>query len=232
METVEGPEAGMQSIKQGGVVVPFGSTEWHRDLPLETDSLIAEAIAARVGEALSFRVLPVEKVGFSIEHRMFEGTKTLDAPGFLEMATEAVRSAASQARVVLVVNGHGGNSGLLEAACRTVRAELPSSKVFILEVWSAVDSLLSDLLGEGFRAAHAGVAEASLLFACRPELVPTRRPVEGLSASRRRPSWLTKRVWLATDLDTGEMEGYDPALGERLLSRLVSRTCEELLTRA
>jgi creatinine amidohydrolase len=59
-------------------ILPLGAHEQHGPhLPFETDALIAGAVAERLARAapanISVEVLPVEPVGYSIEHMDSDG---------------------------------------------------------------------------------------------------------------------------------------------------------------
>ncbi|HET7412735.1 MAG TPA: creatininase family protein, partial [Pararhizobium sp.] len=97
-------------------ILPLGAHEQHGPhLPFETDALIAGAIAERlVGAlpaALPVRLLPVEPVGYSIEHMDGAGTKTL---GYAEAIGRwlgiAADLSAEGVRKLVMLNAHGGNS--------------------------------------------------------------------------------------------------------------------------
>jgi len=54
------------------VLVPIGSTEQHGPhLPLHTDTVIADAVAKRVGEDMDLWVSPPISIGASGEHQGF-----------------------------------------------------------------------------------------------------------------------------------------------------------------
>ena len=63
-------------------VLPLGAHEQHGPhLPFETDTLIPGGIACRLSEmidkSMPVTFLPVEPIGYSIEHMDFEGSKSL-----------------------------------------------------------------------------------------------------------------------------------------------------------
>src|SRR5262245_66338125 len=102
------------------LLLPIGSMEQHGPhLPLDTDTILAgalaEAIAGRFGETFDLWQLPSLPLGLSREHAWASGTLSLSIAGMTalmcELAGEIVRSLP--ARNLMVVNGHGGNRGLL-----------------------------------------------------------------------------------------------------------------------
>ena len=103
------------------LLLPIGSMEQHGPhLPLDTDAVLAQALAGaitvRFGEAFDIWQLPSLPLGLSGEHAWASGTLSLSVTGMTallrELASEIVRSLP--ARNLMIVNGHGGNRGLLE----------------------------------------------------------------------------------------------------------------------
>ena len=109
-------------------VLPLGATEQHGPhLPFETDTIIAGTIAdaarQKLAESdLSVEFLPVEPVGYSVEHSDVPGTRTL-------AFDEAVRrwigiGEACNARSIrkfVMLNAHGGNSALMTIVATELR---------------------------------------------------------------------------------------------------------------
>jgi creatinine amidohydrolase len=108
-------------------VLPLGAHEQHGPhLPFDTDTLIAKGIAERLAAALPetplVTLLPVEPVGYSIEHMDIEGTRTFAfdeaVHRWLSIAEELSRTGI---RKLVLLNAHGGNSPLLTIVATEAR---------------------------------------------------------------------------------------------------------------
>lgn len=152
--------------------LPLGAIEQHGPhLPLNTDLIVAEKFADRIvaqfGGAFDLWRLPAVPLGVSPEHAWAAGTMSLSADTFLvlmrNIGREIVRT--FRARNLLVVNGHGGNRGLLEVLVHEWRAmDLNACVIHPLA--------LSGMEGEcAYPDIHAGRIETSLMLVFAPELV-------------------------------------------------------------
>jgi creatinine amidohydrolase len=148
------------------VVVPVGSCEQHGPhLPLETDTIIATALARDVATRRTDCVVaPPLTVTASGEHQGFPGTLSVGTEIMAGIVIELVRSADWAAGVV-VVNGHGGNITAMRRATDVFDIEQRD----VLIWWPHLDD------GDP----HAGHTETSLLLALAPHLVRAERSVAG-----------------------------------------------------
>src|SRR5262249_54356828 len=109
------------------LVLPVGAIEQHRPhLPYSTDLLVAEAAADAVvetaGDDHDLWLLPALAYTKSNEHAWNGGTFWLSASTMLAVLDDLGRSAAKTgARRLAFLNGHGGNTALLNVACRELR---------------------------------------------------------------------------------------------------------------
>lgn len=155
------------------LVLPTGSMEQHGPhLPLDTDAILAErlaaAITARFGEAFDLWQLPLLPLGLSREHAWTAGTMSLSVIGMTTFLRELAREIARAlpARNLMIVNGHGGNRGILDALGYELRDD------FGLNLCTLhTGALMSPVPTAGLPEIHAGKDETSLMLALAPDRV-------------------------------------------------------------
>lgn len=159
------------------VILPVGSTEQHGPAnPLGTDFLIAEAIAEETAKRTSVLCLPVIPFGVSSHHKQFWGTIFVSPRVFKEYVREVCLSLCYYGvRKIVIVNGHGGNLGVLSELARELREERVFVSVF--QWWPAVAKLLPDLFKPEERR-HAGAEETSVNLFLHAHLVKMSRAVD------------------------------------------------------
>ena len=215
------------------LVVPIGSLEQHgAHLPLDTDTRVATAVAARACAGRSgVGLAPPIAIGASGEHAAFPGTLSIGRVALSTLLVELGRHASLHWPATLLVNGHGGNVTAIRDATGQLRREGRRS-----HAWHA--GLRPGLLpaaGAITPDAHAGRMETSMMLALAPEDVR----LDAAAAGDTRP--LTE---IMPDLSAhgvrhvspngvlGDPAGASAAEGEQLLALLVadlSQTVDGLL---
>lgn len=160
------------------VVLPIGSFEQHGPhLPLGTDTIITEALVARLVAERPERALALPTLPYSAsdEHTGLPGTLSLGnevLAGILARLRAGVRSAR-----MLVVTAHGGNAGLLS------RLGVPSwvPRPAALRAFAERLAMPAEARGLWNPDAHAGRTETSVMLALRPDLVGSFEGVVGYS---------------------------------------------------
>jgi len=170
-----------QSLRETSILLlPMGSMEQHGPhLPLNTDTVLAEAFVRRIverwGESYDLWQLPPIAAGLSREHDWAPGTLSLSVTGLTAYLRDLAREIARSlpARNLLVVNGHGGNRGILEALMRELAGD------FGLNIGALhLGALISPVTDAAVPEIHAGRDETSAMLVLAPELVRKERLAE------------------------------------------------------
>ncbi|MFN4045710.1 MAG: creatininase family protein [Acidilobaceae archaeon] len=171
-------------------VIPVGSLEQHCRGPLGLDGLIAERIAWESCRALEARnhglciILPTIYYAFSPEWGDVEGTIYLKITTFTELV-ESIISGLKRAgfKRIAFLNGHGGNSSILEAVIREAAGE--GYILALLNYWELsnvkldhagpIEKSVAEQLGI---EVNVGECEEKVLYKSRPRIVAgkTREP--------------------------------------------------------
>jgi creatinine amidohydrolase len=205
------------------IVVPVGAIEQHGPhLPLNTDLLVAEAVAAaaveRVGETLDAWLLPALAYTKSNEHAWAPGSVWLSPSTLLAVLDDIGRSVAlTPARKLVFLNGHGGNSALLAVANRELRLH-HGLMSFVTHPGRPADQGGTSAAHELGMGVHGGHDETSMMLHLRPDLVDTaafaRHVPEHLADNRYvRFGGSVAFGWLSNDFDDSGVIG-DPTLAD------------------
>ncbi|MGI9135295.1 MAG: creatininase family protein [Rhodoferax sp.] len=204
-------------------VLPLAATEQHGPhLPLCVDTALVDGVVqaslAHLPQSLLALFLPTQAVGFSPEHAAFAGTLTLKAETVLRVWTEIGESvAASGVKKLVLLNAHGGQSGLLDVVARDLRARLGllvySVNWFGLPLLGAQGEDVNLLFSaeEHRFGIHAGDIETSMMLALAPQQVDMAQAQHFASTAAQRAARFAvlgngrsaKLAW--------QMQDYNPA---------------------
>ncbi|MDR6103371.1 creatinine amidohydrolase [Agrobacterium larrymoorei] len=157
-------------------VLPLGAHEQHGPhLPFETDTLIATGIVSRLKAALPQSVpatfLPVEPVGYSIEHMDVPGTKTLAFDEAVDRWLDIARVQHEKGiRKFVMLNAHGGNAPLMTIVATEARTRF--NMLAVATSWTRF-GLPEGLIAPEDKAIdiHGGDIETSVMLALDPDKV-------------------------------------------------------------
>ena len=157
-------------------VLPLGAAEQHGPhLPLATDQIIADGLAARLDALCGNRllVLPGLPATCSEHHMAFPGSMTLDHATFINVVAQVVGSAARHGfRRFFLLNAHGGNMSVGGVVAEQLSTQLPEVDVVVGTWFRMAGERLRHLVEGDYPAVgHACEFETSLVMALRPELV-------------------------------------------------------------
>lgn len=208
------------------VIQPVGAIEQHGPhLPFNTDFVIASAIADAVvdgyGDDLVLWLLPPLAYSKSNEHAWSSGSIWLGPQTLLAVLDDIGRSVATlPAYKFVFLNGHGGNSSLLNVACRELRLH-HGLETFLMHPSVPPDQggvSTEEELGMGI---HGGLGETSMMLHLRPDLVDmdaaTRNVPESLAANEHvRFGGTVTFGWLSNDFgDEGHIGDPTTASADR-----------------
>lgn len=228
--------------------LPLGAIEQHGPhLPFNTDAIIAEEVTRRIVArwAADFDLwqLPTVALGLSREHEWATGTQSLSIAAFTtlirDLGQTIVRSVP--ARNLVIVNGHGGNRGILQNLIYELQGDF-GLNVCVLHPFALSKIKLDSALPE----IHAGKDETSVMLAVAPQLVHLDR-AETLKSPPDNDEiahlildqgvtwpWSSGDKRIADQGVTGDAKAASAQLGERILASIVDETrpiLERLLKR-
>lgn len=164
-------------------ILPLGATEQHGPhLPLETDSIIAKGVCDGVLPLLpsdaDIRILPVEQIGYSLEHMDHDGSQTLAfdeaVHRWVAVGEEIARAGG---RKLLLMNAHGGNSPLMTIVAQELRVRC--NMLAVATSWTRF------IKGSGIIAPaeeafgiHGGEIETAVMLALAPHRVDMKKAMD------------------------------------------------------
>jgi creatinine amidohydrolase len=223
---LRGPEIARRLTDRSIVVQPLGAIEQHGPhLPLSTDSVVATAVAEaaldRYGAEVDAWLLPTLQFTKSNEHAWSPGTIWLSATTLLAVLDDIGRCVATTpAKRIVFLNGHGGNSALLNVAARELRLA-HGLMTFVAHPGMPADQGGSSPVEELGMGVHGGTDETSIMLHLAPELVRLelgeRRVPEKLAANKYvRFGGRVSFGWLSNDFfPDGYIGDPTPATAER-----------------
>lgn len=224
------------------VVLPLGAIEQHGPhLPMNTDFVVAEAAAQaavnKVGEEVDAWLLPALPFTKSNEHAWSSGTIWLSASTLMSVIDDIGRSiAATPARRLMFINGHGGNSALTQVMNRELRLKY-GLQTFLAHPHMPADQGGSSSESELGMGIHGGMDETSVMLHLRPELVDmsqaVRRVPEKLSENKHvKFGGRVAFGWLSNDFfpdgHIGDPTGATAEIGQKMFASAVDGLCDAM----
>jgi creatinine amidohydrolase len=180
-EELTSPEVAALDRNRTVLILPLGSVEQHGNhMPVGTDTLLAHSVSLAAAERLQGKtvVLPPPWYGFSAHHMRFPGSITLKAETLISVAEDIVGSLVTHGfRRILIVNGHGGNGGVIDLLASTLgHRHYGKARVAALTYFQLAREAIAALRrSEPGGMGHACEFETSMMQHLRPELVAIER---------------------------------------------------------
>jgi creatinine amidohydrolase/Fe(II)-dependent formamide hydrolase-like protein len=225
-----------QHLRETSILcLPIGAIEQHgTHLPLNTDVIVAEGltrrIVARWGDELDLWQLPIVSISLSREHDWAAGTLSLTIQTFVALMRDMARDIARAlpARNLAIINGHGGNRGVLDNLMHELRGD------FALNACALHPFDLSKVDIEARSPdVHGGKAETSVMLALAPQLVrgasigaggtrPEAETVAALIFDRGVSfPWRSDDPRLAASGVIGDARAATPELGQAIIDSVI-----------
>lgn len=152
------------------VLIPFGSMEEHGPHSITGDYIAAYEIAKRAAEKSDSYCLPVIPFGYSEYFRGFPGTVSISPKTLYYIAKDICTSLMEHGiKKIIIINGHFGNSPILDILCRDIRRE---NKIMVgkIDLWQSISPLLKkELYGNENPSGHGGEPLTSVMHYLLPE---------------------------------------------------------------
>lgn len=160
------------------ILLPCGHTEQHAyHLPMNTDTVIVDAIARGVVEAIpgEAEMLPALPYGVSTHRREFAGTFNMGGRVFEDVILAVIANLVGRgADRFYAISGHGGNCSFLVNAVKYAGERHPG--IFAATTWLHTSGKMAAPVVEAHRRSarggmgHAGELETAYMLHLRPEL--------------------------------------------------------------
>jgi len=214
--------------KRDAILIPFGSIEQHGPhLPLGTDSSIVSEIVRRVSAKTGVAFTPPMPYGYSIEHLSFPGSTSLAPESLMGVAKDVCESMIHHGfKRIILINGHGGNAGILETVIQSLKAEHGVTLALINITDMVMGYLQEKREPRPSRISHADVLETSLMLAIDDAKVKLDKIKDKIPTENGPKVMVGAKVaWRAAELSStgviGELRDATKSDGERLLGRIV-----------
>lgn len=152
------------------VLVPFGSMEEHGPHSITGDYLAAETIARRAAEKSGSYVLPVIPYGYSEYFRSYPGTISFSPKTLYYVTHDIVQSLIEHGiSKIILVNGHAGNSALMDILARETRRE-HNIMLAKIDLWQSLSvPFKKELYGDHNPMGHGGEPLTSVMHYLQPD---------------------------------------------------------------
>lgn len=192
LKDMKWPEVQEALKRNPAVIVPVGSTEQHGPhLPLSVDVDLPMYVATKAAEKTGDLVAPPVTYGYNEKEWKFPGTISLKTETLMAVLYDICESLSrSGFKYVLLLNGHGFNTAIVQQVTHMVMEKLPILCVSI-SYWDLVLDLAKEVRESGRGGmSHACEFETSGMLYVNPEHVDMSKAVDELPRVEGKYMWL------------------------------------------
>lgn len=164
------------------VIIPNGAFEGYGPhMPLGSDIIVVEEIAARVAEKTGALIGPSIDIGESSPLRSFPGTMLASESNFLGYTRDICESLRGWGfKKFLFLTGHSGNVSMVNSICKEYRDNYSDMITAQVDWWRFAMANDGDALETSGLMAHGHAAECgtSVMLHLRPDLVDMKLAVK------------------------------------------------------
>ena len=161
------------------VLLPVGSLEPHGVIPNGTDSLAPQAMAREIAEHLNALIAPTLNYGITPAMAAYPGAVSITPEAYKPFIRNVLEGLAAQRFInIIVLNGHGGNTSVLQEAAAEV-SNAQRVRILVVNWWSLASEATFEVFGEN--GGHAGNNETAYIQAVAPEHIHPERYVKEMA---------------------------------------------------
>jgi creatinine amidohydrolase len=151
------------------VLLPVGSIEPHGVIPNGTDNLAPEAMAGKIAQRLNAMIAPTLNYGVTPGMKAFPGAITISEKAYNPFVKDILKGLADNGfKNIIVLNGHGGNTRLLQQAALEV-SNLCRVRILVVNWWALTPDITKEVFGED--GGHAANNETAYIQAIYPQYI-------------------------------------------------------------
>ncbi len=148
------------------VLLPTGSLEPHGVIPNGTDNIAPEAMARNIAGRVDALIAPTLNYGMTESMKAFPGAVSISAEAYGAFVEDILRNLAERGfQNIIILNGHGGNSAVLNAVATKV-ATRERVRVLVINWWTLADDITKSVFKQN--GGHAGNNETAYVQAVVP----------------------------------------------------------------
>ncbi len=212
------------------VLLPTGSLEPHGVIPSGTDNIAPEAMARDIARRVDALIAPTLNYGMTDSMKAFPGAVSISAEAYGLFVEDIFRNLAEKGfENIIVLNGHGGNSGALNAAATKIAAR-ERVRILVVNWWTLADDITKSVFKQN--GGHAGNNETAYVQAIVPNHIHPERYTPEM-ASPNPPAGAYFAVPVTSSIGLYEKgQGYptfDPAQAREYFQKVNDRVAELII---